>query len=154
MHSDKENKLWIKMSYCIVLFLYCKSNESLQKTQEHRNAHPQRTIPSILSQGVHSPRLYTGISIRENGKKPKSIKLFCLLPKSIIIFDGENPEISQNCQKTKVITEIPICTTIYNFASHQSPAKLRLNIHQLSSDNDVSKYLFPTSENPNAKKKY
>ena len=55
------------------------------------------------AQGVHSPRLYTGISIRENGKKPKSIKLFCLLPKSIIIFNGENPEISQNCQKTKVI---------------------------------------------------
>ena len=36
-------------------------------------------------------------------KNPKSIKLFCLLPKNIIIFDKENPEISQNCQKTKVI---------------------------------------------------
>ena len=53
------------------------------------------------TQGVHSPRLYTGTSIRENEKSPKSIKLFCLLPKSIIICNGQNPEISQNCQKTK-----------------------------------------------------
>ena len=96
---------------------------------------------ALVAQGVHSPRLYTGISIRENGKKPKLIKLFGLLPKSIIIFNGENPEISQNCQKTKWFTEIPICTTIYTFASHKSPAKLRLNIHQLSSDKYVSKYL-------------
>ena len=44
-------------------------------------------------------------------------------------------------KRQKWFTEIPICTTIYNFASHQSPAKLGLNIHQLSSDKYVSKYL-------------
>ena len=57
------------------------------------NGNPGGALIKIIYGDLH-PRKW---------KSPKSIKLFCLLPKSIIIFNGENPEISQNYQKTKVI---------------------------------------------------
>ena len=76
----------------------------MEKIHLNSSAGNQR-MANFETQGMYSPKLYMGISIsiRGNEKKPKSIKLLCLLPKSIIIFNEENPEISQNCRKTKVI---------------------------------------------------
>ena len=74
-------------------------------------------------------------------KTPKVSNYFAYYPKVSSSLMERTQKYHRIVKRQKWFTEIPICTTIYNFASHQSPAKLILNVHQLSSDNDLSKYL-------------
>ena len=44
-------------------------------------SHAVLVLAELIAQGVHSPRLYAGISIRENEKKPKVSNYFAYYPK-------------------------------------------------------------------------
>ena len=104
-------------------------------------------LPGILIKTWPQPRGcihqdYIRGSPSENMEKnPKVSNYFAYYPKVSSSLMERTQKYHRIVKRQKWFTEIPICITIYNFASHQSNAKLRLNIHQLSSDNDVSKYL-------------